>query len=101
MKTRLPPMVMVEWQDSAQPLPQWQWMDDLNAPSICKCVTVGFLVKDSKKEKAIALSIADDAKQVAGIMSIPTACIVRMTRLTSSSRVYGRGAASKLRLQGF
>lgn len=78
-----PPIVLVEWEDSSQALPQWQWMSGIQLPGICRCLTVGFLIKDNKKEKAIALSIADGAKQASGIMSIPTSCIIRIKRITS------------------
>ncbi len=91
------PIVLIEWEDSAQAAPQWQWLSELEPPPIVKCVSVGFLVLDEKDAKAIAISLAGeaDSAQVSGVIAIPTRCITRMERLTSSYSAYGQGAASK------
>lgn len=95
-----PEMVLIEWEDSAQAAPQWQWLPDAVPPSILKCRSIGFLIRDNKKEKALAISIAGaqdgDADQASGIISIPTRCVTSIERITSSSRrrSYGRAAAS-------
>lgn len=97
---RTPEMVLIEWEDSAQAAPQWQWLTDAVPPAILKCRSVGFLIRDNKKEKALAISVAsaqdEIAEQASGIISIPTRCVTRIERVTSSSRrPYGRAAASK------
>lgn len=87
------PMVRIEWVDSAQAAPGWQWLAALETPPIVRCVSVGFLVKDDEDEKCIAISIgnADDvgSAQVSGVISIPARCVVEIKRLgvaaTSSS----------------
>lgn len=94
-------MVMIEWEDSAQSAPQWQWLANAQAPPILLCRSVGFLIRDTANEKALAISVASaeggDAEQASGIISIPTRCVVRIERITSSSsrRPYGRAAVSK------
>lgn len=76
-----PKLVMIEWEDSCQASGQWQWLENLQTPPIIKCISVGFLVKDTKKEKCLAISMAN-AEQVSGIISIPSSCIKRIKRLT-------------------
>lgn len=98
----LPPMVMIEWEDSAQAASQWQWLSGVQAPPIARCRSLGFLVKDTKKEKALAISAASafdgDDIQVSGIITIPARCVLRVERITCLSfrrRPCGRGAASR------
>lgn len=97
-------MVLIEWEDSAQAAPQWQWLADAVPPSILKCRSIGFLIRDNKKEKALAISVASanggDAEQASGIISIPTRCVVSIARITSF-RPYGRAAASKQKQPAF
>lgn len=40
------PLVMIEWEDSAQPIAQWQFLSDLELPGVVRCVSVGWLVRD-------------------------------------------------------
>jgi hypothetical protein len=86
---RTPEMVLIEWEDSAQAAPQWQWLPDAVPPSILKCRSVGFLIRDNKKEKALAISVASaeggDAEQASGIISIPTRCVTSIERITRDS----------------
>jgi hypothetical protein len=79
-----PHMVVIEWEDSAQAAPQWQWLANLEAPPILKCRSIGFLVRDTDKEKSLAVSITvdgDTAEQASGVISIPTRSIVRIERI--------------------
>jgi hypothetical protein len=97
---KMPEMVVIEWEDSAQAAPQWQWLTDAIPPAILKCRSVGFLIRDNKKEKALAISVASarggEAEQASGIISIPTRCVTSIERITSSSRPpYYRAAASR------
>lgn len=85
---QLPPLVAIEWEDSAQAAPQWQWLTDFTAPSMALCVSVGFLVKNDEEEKSLAISLANasnpESAQIAGIITIPARCIKRMEALTTS-----------------
>jgi hypothetical protein len=78
------PLVLVEWEDSARPDAEWRHLEDIALGEAIQCKSVGFLVSDSKKTKALAPNIAEigtpDA-QASGIIRIPTRCIKRMTRL--------------------
>ena len=95
-----PEMVLIEWEDSSQAAPQWQWLSDAEGPPILNCRSVGFLIRDNAKEKALAISVASthggDAEQASGIISIPTRCVTSIEKITSFSRrrSYGRAAAS-------
>jgi len=81
------PLVWIEWEDSGQAIPQWQWLDNLEAPTATKCITVGFLVLDDEQVKAVAVSLGDgndpETAQVSGVVTIPSRCIVQMERLSS------------------
>ena len=95
-----PEMVIIEWEDSSQAAPQWQWLSDVIPPAILRCRSVGFLIRDDKEEKALAISVASangvEAEQASGIISIPTRCVTSIARVISSSRhPYYRAAASK------
>jgi hypothetical protein len=77
-------IVCVEWEDSAQPISRWQWVDEYQAPDTVKCVSVGFLLSDTKTAIAIALSLGDigrDRHQANGIMRIPKSAIKKITSL--------------------
>lgn len=48
------PLVLVEWEDSMRPAPEWMYLRDFKAGDICKCVSVGFLVYDGEDKKVLA-----------------------------------------------
>ena len=82
-------LVKVEWEDSRQPVPEWQWLEDFEHPDIVRCVTVGFLIKDGKNQKAICQNIGDYKKdmQVSGVITIPSSCISNIVTLVESSQL--------------
>lgn len=83
-----PLLVLIEWEDSAQASPHWQWLSECQAPKIAQCISVGFLVADEGGQKSLAVSLAnvhdEETAQASGIISIPERCIRRMETLTSS-----------------
>jgi hypothetical protein len=40
-----PPLVLIEWLDSGQPVPGWQWLETIEPRQPHLCVSVGFLVR--------------------------------------------------------
>jgi hypothetical protein len=82
---RLCPLVLVEWEDSAQPIPSWGLLADFEPASTLKCASVGWLIQDDNQVKALAPnmgSVNDERSlQVSGVMQIPTSCVLRITRL--------------------
>jgi hypothetical protein len=74
-------LVLIEWQDSRQPSPGWQWLDDFELGEVVMCQTVGWVVGRSKEALAVAQNIGDDGEQASGIIRIPRRCILKQTEL--------------------
>jgi hypothetical protein len=85
IRTTACPLVMVEWEDSAQPIPSWSYLASFDPPGIVRCVSVGWLIHDDDQMKAVApnMGALDDecSLQVSGVIQIPTSCILRITPL--------------------
>ncbi len=80
-------IVRVEWEDSCRPVSQWQWIDDYELPEIVRCVSLGFLIADTKTAIAIAPNLGDveqERIQACGIIRIPRSAIRKITNLTSA-----------------
>jgi hypothetical protein len=98
------PLVIIRWQDSAQPLPSWQYLSALPQTRAIECATVGWLLKDDDDLKVICQSVGDFGSpknaQASGIMTIPARCILSIERLveeevlTSSAGLEGTAAPS-------
>ena len=98
-----PPLVLIEWLDSSQPLPSWQWLDEIAGRRPHRCISVGFLVQDDAEAKVLAPNLgASDASesfdQASGLTTIPTAAVLRMAELdgleiSSSPAVDGQPTA--------
>lgn len=87
---RKPELVLIEWVDSGQPIPGWQWLADLDPRRAHKCVSVGFLVQDDEQTKVLAPNLGssngdEEWDQASGLFTIPTAAVTKIERLTSSS----------------
>jgi hypothetical protein len=77
-------LVLVEWEDSSQPVSAWQWVDDYQLPEIVKAVSVGFLIAQTKTAIAVAPNLGDTTKencQASGIIRIPRSAVRRITNL--------------------
>ena len=79
------PLVMIEWEDSARPAPAWQHLSDFKPSKIVSCASVGWLIEDGEKVKALAPNLGyvgegDDA-QACGIIRIPACAVTRIMRL--------------------
>lgn len=78
------PIVKVEWEDSSQPVSEWQWIDDYKVPEIVNCLSVGFLIAKTKQAVALAANLGDLARergQASGIIRIPKSAIRKLTYL--------------------
>jgi hypothetical protein len=77
-------LVIITWEDSAQPTSAWQFRDDVKF-SVIQIASVGWLIKDGKKIKALAPNVGGlDGKcagQVSGVIQIPTRCVISIERL--------------------
>lgn len=79
------PLVLIEWVDSAQPVPGWSWLDDNTWEDVVKCQSVGWLVNDGEDVKSLAPNIGemgdDNSMQVSGVIRIPARSIVKLIPL--------------------
>lgn len=79
-------LVIVEWEDSAQPIDRWQWIEDYKIPEVVRCVSVGFIIAKTGRALALAPNLGDvgkDRVQASGILRIPRSAIRRVMRLRS------------------
>ena len=83
------PLVMVEWEDSAQPIPAWSYLASFDAPGTIRCVSVGWLVRDDGQMMAVAPNMGaiddENSVQISGVIQIPTRCVLKLTRLREPS----------------
>lgn len=79
------PLVIVEWEDSAQPTSHWVFLSEFGTPSIIRCASVGWLIHDGKTIKALAPNMAEIDSginaQASGIIKIPSRSIIKITKL--------------------
>jgi hypothetical protein len=85
------PLVIIRWEDSAQPLPAWRHLSQLPATRAIECATVGWLLKDGEDVKVLCQSVGDidtpHNAQASGIMTIPTRCVISIERLTEDGAI--------------
>ena len=92
------PLVIIRWQDSAQPIPSWRHLSQLPATRAIECATVGWLLKDDADVKVLCQSVGDLDNplnaQASGIMTIPARCVLSIERLTEEDRpIFSAGPA--------
>ena len=84
-ETKQCPLVMIEWEDSAQPISSWSHLSDLPPQTVIRCSSVGWLIQDTNKIKVLAPNmgaIDDEANmQVSGVMRIPARCVIKLTKI--------------------
>lgn len=80
------PLVIIRWEDSAQPLAAWQHLSKLKPAEPIECATVGWLVRDDESAKVVCQSIGGLGNpanaQASGIMTIPTRCVLSIENLS-------------------
>ncbi len=78
------PLVMIEWIDSTMRPMGWEFLSEMGKFRAARCVSVGWLIRDGKKAKSLALNIAatdDNDDGVCGVTTIPTCCVKKLTVL--------------------
>jgi hypothetical protein len=79
------PLVMIEWEDSVQHQGAWQILAGWKPCGAVRIASVGWLLKDGKRVKALAPSMGGiDEKtdvQVSGVIHIPTRCVLSIKKL--------------------
>lgn len=79
-------LVKIAWLDSRQPVAKWQWIDDCRAPQAVECLSVGWIIGESKDSIALAPNIGDvssEHAQVSAVLQIPRSAIQRISRIRS------------------
>jgi len=80
------PLVMIEWEDSAQPIASWSYLSSFEPTGIVRCASVGWLIRDGTDFKALAPNMGaindERSLQVSGVIQIPTGCVLRVTQLS-------------------
>jgi hypothetical protein len=83
------PLVMVEWEDSAQPIPAWSYLASFEAPGTIRCVSVGWLIRDDGQMMAVAPNMGaiddENSVQVSGVIQIPTRCVLHVTSIAETT----------------
>ena len=78
-------LVLIEWEDSARPIPEWRHLSDFGHSGAIKCASVGWLLHDGEDKKVLAPNMGDveDERniQACGVIQIPTRCVTRIRRL--------------------
>ncbi|WP_027553348.1 hypothetical protein [Bradyrhizobium sp. Cp5.3] len=77
-------LVLVEWEDSARPIPGWQWVEDYELPETVRCISVGYLIAETSDAIALAPNLGDVVQpkaQACGIIRIPQRAIIKMWSL--------------------
>ena len=78
-------LVLVEWVDSRSPKSNWQRLSEMEDSVSCRCVSVGFLLRNGKDTKVLAPNMADidspDNLQASGIIVIPTKSVTAIKNL--------------------
>ena len=82
-----PPLVLIEWLDSGQPVPGWQWLEQIEPRRPHLCVSVGFLMQDDATAKVLAPNLgasngANDWDQASGVITIPASAVQRMVAVS-------------------
>ena len=77
--------MLIEWVDSAQPIPGWKFLEDAPTAEVVQCVSVGWLISENKRAKVLAPNIgnieAGGSAQGSGFIRIPVASITRQAEL--------------------
>jgi hypothetical protein len=77
-------LVLVEWEDSQRPLSAWGWIDEYELPNAVRCISVGFLIAESKTSIALAPNLGDinqPRAQACGMIRIPNSAVRRIIDL--------------------
>lgn len=77
-------LVLIEWEDSAQPIAAWQFASQFDDYTTLVCRSVGWLVHDGDEVKGLAANVADfgdDDFQMSGLIRIPTRCVRSVSKL--------------------
>lgn len=77
-------LVAIEWEDSQRPLAPWQWLDEYELPEAVRCISVGFVIAETKAAIALVPNVGnmnEERVQGCGIIRIPHSAVRRIVDL--------------------
>lgn len=84
------PLVMIEWEDSVQPVGAWTHLAGYKPAPTMRIASVGWLIHDGKDSKSLAPNIGgledEHSAQMTGVIQIPTRCVVSVQKLKEPVR---------------
>ena len=83
------PLVMIEWEDSRQPEPNWSLLSSFAPGDAVRCISAGWMIHDGKDVKVLAPNmgdIGDEDVQVSGVIRIPARCILKITKIKTKQK---------------
>lgn len=87
--TEKPRLVLVEWVDSAQPVPGWHFLDQAPELEVVRCTSVGWLVAETESVKMLAPNLgnidSEGNTQASGFIRIPTQAVTREVTLVEAA----------------
>ena len=93
------PLVLIEWEDSAQPIPGWIRLSEFESGTAVSCVSVGWLIQNDERMKVLAPNMGEveDAEQIqaSGIIRIPTSAVTRIVCLREGQALTCDGPSSR------
>lgn len=82
-------LVMIEWEDSAQPVSSWRYLTDAPPLEIIQCVSVGWVIGNSERVIMLTPNIGDyesgEGAQGTGFIRIPKSSITRIVGLQETT----------------
>lgn len=79
MPDKTPVPVLIEWIDAASDDGSWTPMTQ--AGGLVRCFSVGYVVKETKRQITLVQTICLDTMNMSGQVAIPKGCIVRRRRM--------------------
>lgn len=84
------PLVMIEWEDSLQPVGAWTHLAGYKPAPMMRISSVGWLIHDGEDTKSLAPNIGgledECSAQVTGVIQIPARCVVSVQKLKEPVR---------------
>ena len=68
---------MIIWEDAVQPTAHWRPIDELRRPRPLRIVSLGFVVRRSRRAVLLAQSLDEGSQNGLGILTIPTSAIIQ------------------------
>jgi hypothetical protein len=76
--------MVVEWEDSARPISEWEWIENYELPETISCISVGYVIAETDSAIALAPNLGalqQPKAQGCGIIRIPRRSIIQMWAL--------------------